>query len=228
MAAACSGGETQVITGDPAAGITVAGIGEVQAPPDTGFFSAGVEVTGPTVAEARNRAAAAADAVVSSLQKNGVDKKDIQTNNFSINPQYDFRNAANPQRIIGYTVTNNVEVKVRKLDDFSKLIDEAARAGGDDVRVAGIRFGIENTTRLLEQAREAAMKDARTKAEELAKLGGVRLGAPMSITEVAGNNPPPIFSERSAAGFQPDIATPIEPGAGKVTVNVSVRWAIES
>lgn len=231
LLAGCAGDTTTVVQpSTEAPGIAVSGMGEVLAPPDTGFFNIGVESRATTVADARNKAAKAADAVIASLKKNGVDGKDIKTTSLQIQPEYDYSKSSETPRIIGYRVFNNVEVKVRKLDSFSKIVDDAVDAGGDDARLQNIWFDIEDTTKLLEQAREAAMKDAKEKGEQLAKLGGVKLGAPLAISETQGTAPTPEMAFAApAAGKAADssIPTPIETGTGKVVVNVSVRWSIE-
>lgn len=224
---ACEGDTTVNTAPTDLSGVTVAGHGEVQAPSDTGFFDVGVQVTAATIEEARNRAAQSADAVIKSLKGNGIDQKDIKTSNFSIQPKYDFTKQNSQPTIIGYIVTNTVEAKVRKLDSFSKVIDAAVAAGGNDARVQSIRFGIEDNEKLLEQAREAAMKDARKKAEQLAKLGGVTLGQPVTISETQVNNLPQPDRARSAGAIDAAFATPIEPGTGGVVVDISVRWAFK-
>ncbi len=226
--AACSEGDTNVMTGSQeVTGLQVSGHGEVQAQPDTAFITLGVQVTAKNVADARDSAAKAADTVISSLKKNGVDEKDIKTTNYSIQPQYVYdRNGSEP-RITGYMITNTVEAKVRKLDSLSKVIDDATVAGGDNARFQGVRFDIENNEKLLEQAREAAMKNAKAKADQLAKLGGVSLGKPVSISETQSSNPPPeIAKGLPVAPATGRDSTPIQPGTGSVTVDVVVRWGI--
>ena len=230
VAAGCgdTSGDTIIQPSTEAPGIAVSGKGEVQAPPDTGFFDVGVSVTATTVADARDRAAKAADAVIGSVKKNGVDNKDIKTTQFRIDPMYDYGKNGGTPRITGYTVTNTVEVKVRKLDNFSKIVDDAVAAGGDQVRIQGIRFDIEDSAKLLEQAREAAMKDAKEKADQLARLGGVKLGTPLAISEQQSSSPPPILSRDAKGIAASEVApTPIEAGTGSVVVNVEVRWGIE-
>jgi uncharacterized protein YggE len=227
---ACQGDTT--VNSQPAdtTGIAVSGHGEVQAPPDIGFLDVGVQVTAPNVADARDRAAKAADAVISALKKDGVDEKDIKTTGFSIQPQYDYRNGNEP-RITGYMVTNTVEAKVRKLDTFNKAIDDAIAAGGNDVRLQGIRFGIDDNSKIQQQAREKAMADAKAKAEQLAKLAGVDLGKPMTISETQTSGPDPrfAFSDASAKSAQPVGApsTPIQAGTTTVVVDVAVRWSLK-
>lgn len=224
--AGCTKGDSIMVnaSGDDVTGITVSGTGEVSAPTDTGYLSLGVQVDAATVAEAREQAARAAEAVIASLTSNGLEKRDIQTTQLAIYPRYDSRPAANGEpRITGYTVTNILEIKVRRLDSFSKVVDDAVAAGGDAARVNGIRFGIEDTEALAKQARELAVKDARAKAEQLAAATGVRLGEPLAISEVQSPAPPIVYAEARTTA---QGATPIEPGSGMVAVQVTVRWAI--
>lgn len=226
--AACKGETTNVNSTSSAetTGITVSGHGEVQAVPDTAFIDIGVQSTAANVADARDQAAKAADAVISSLKKNGVADKDIQTTGLSIQPQYDYKNQGEP-KITGYMVTNTVTAKVRKLDTLSNVIDDGVAAGGDDVRLQGISFKVEDNAKVLQQAREAAMKDAKDKAEQLAKLGGVKLGAPQAISETQSTPPQPLMDSAIRAQAAAGAATPIEPGTNSITVDVQVRWGIE-
>ncbi len=226
--AACSGPKTTFTTSSiETTGVTVSGHGEVEMTPDTGFFTVGVEVHAKSVAEARDGAARAADKVIASLKSNKVDEKDIKTSGLSINPQYDYNKNGGQPTIVGYIVSNTVEVKVRKLDSFSKLVDDAASAGGDNVRLQGVRFALEDDTKAVEQARESAMADAKKKAEQLAKAGGVSLGKPASISEQqaqpGGDLAQGRFAAANAQGFD---ATPIQPGTGKVTIDVVVRYSL--
>ncbi len=224
-------GETKVVTQaagpNTELGIAVSGHGEVTAPSDTGFLDVGVQARNPTVAGARDKAAAAADAVIKSLKGNGVDEKEIKTSQLNINPEFDYKSGAEP-RIIGYLVTNTVNVKVTKLDNFSKIIDDAIAAGGDATRIQSIRFDVQDNAKFLEQARKAAMDDAQKKAAQLATAGGVKVGKPVLISETQSSRPQPIaasaFDTRAAQASPP---TPIQPGTGAIVVDVSVRYLID-
>jgi uncharacterized protein len=228
FAACTSKTENNVATSLETTGITVSGHGEVVAVPDTGFFDVGVQVTAPTVAEARDRAAESADAVIKSVKANGVDAKDVQTSQFSINPQYTYPGNGAPPQVTGYQVINTVSVKVRKLESFSKILDDATAAGGDDTLIQGIRFGLEDSKKALEEARVLAIADAKAKAEQLANLAGVKVGEPMAISEV-NTVSTPILDVAAYGVPRPPMtgsSTPIETGSGKVTLDVTVRWAI--
>lgn len=225
-AAGCTedGGTTLVSTAADSSGIVVVGAGEASAPPDTAFITVGVQVTQPSVEAARSEAARSAAAVIAAVKKAGVEDRDVRTTQFSISPNYVYPRDGGEPKITGYTVSNTLELKVRKLDALSAVIDDAAEAGGDAVRVNSVRFDIDDPTKLYEAARALAMKDARAKAEQLAALGNVKLGKPISIAETQAERP---IQDTVRSAALAKEATPIEAGTTAITVTVSVRWAIE-
>jgi hypothetical protein len=221
-------GETTRITtqsaDDNAKGITVTGEGKVTAAPDVAMLTLGVHTLAPTVAEARDGAATALDAMVASMRANGIDEKDIQTQQLSIHPEYDYGNEQ--QTLRGFRVTNTVLAKVRNIDNTSKVVDDAVTAGGDSTTIEGIAFTIDEPGELQSQAREAAVRDARAKAETLASAAGVGLGDPIEINEGGGVQPVYYSGAEIAADRQAAAPTPIEPGELDVVINVSVTWDI--
>ena len=207
--------------------IHVTGNGSVVGAPDIATLNLGVSVEKKTVAAAREAAAVAMTAVIDALKASGIAENDIQTERFSIYPQYDY--TENGRVLRGYSVNNTVSAKVRELENLSGIIDAAAEAGGDIVVVNAIQFMIEDTTPLQTQARGLAVKDAEAKAQTLADASGVTLGKPITITETSHAASPPIaFAEEAA--FAADAArskTPIEAGELTVTVNITIVYEIE-
>jgi uncharacterized protein YggE len=128
---------------------------------------------------------------------------------------------ASAPEVIGYTAINNVEVRVRELDQLGDLMDTAVSAGGNTI--SGVRFTIGETADLQDQARQAAVEDAREKAEKLADLAGVSLGPVLSISE-GGVSPMPVFG--ADIGLGGGGALPVEPGAETVSVTVQVTWVL--
>ena len=225
------GCETQFVTpmlpSPESRSVHVTGIGSVTGEPDIATLYLGVSVEKETVEEAREEAASAMTAVIDALKENGIADRDIQTENFSIYPQYDYTDTGRVLR--GYRVNNTVNARVRELESLSDIIDDATTAGGDIVVVNSIEFMIEDPTPLQAQARALAVEDAKAKAETLAEASGVTLGKPLTITETSRSAGPPIaFAE--AAEFAADSArtsTPIQAGELTVTVNVTVVYEIE-
>ena len=224
--AACGTPEVTVqnVPGDaePAPGISVSGTGEVTGTPDTLTMTFGVSVLEETVAAATRAAADAADALIGTLTGAGVAESDIQTANFTIFPEYDF--SGDEQRLRGYRVTNTVTAKIRDIDTAGDVIDAAVAATGDDVVVQGVAFSIEDDAELIAAAREKAWEDAHAKAEQLASLSGVTLGAATSISE--SFSVPIVPIARAGEDIALESGTPIEPGEQDVAVTLQVQFAI--
>jgi uncharacterized protein YggE len=224
FAISCSSGDTIVQNSTNASGISAAGTGRVTGTPDIVILQLGVDVEMRSVEAARSSAATSMQAAIDSLKGNGVDQKDIQTVQFTVQPQYDFSN--NRQVLRGYRVSNVVSAKVRKVDTAGKIIDDVTRAAGDSAVVRSLSFTIEDPSKLQAQARELAVKQARERADQLAKPAGVKIGRVLQITEGSNSN---IVAPQAALLRAPATGadTPIQAGELEVVVNVSAVFAIE-
>ncbi len=214
-----------VNTGETQSGISVSGTGEVTGTPDTVTVNIGVSVRGETVAEASALAAEKADALINSLISSGVDPDDIITTNYSIWPEYDYRN--NREKLIGYRVDNTVRAKIRDVGEAGDVLDSAVEAGGDAVRVNGLSFSIEDDTEMIEAARQVAWNDALAKAQQLADLSGQTLGPAITINESLSRAPTPIPFGTLDFDTAARVETPIEPGTSAVTISIQVQFALE-
>jgi uncharacterized protein YggE len=119
-----------------------------------------------------------------------------------------------------YRAVNTVEVTIRDLDKAGQVLGAAAGAGAN--QMFGIAFEIEDPAPLEAEARKKAMADARTRAERLAELGGVKLGPPVSISEAGGGMPVPGPMVMRAEVGQ----VPIERGELTVVATVQVVYSI--
>ncbi|MGH8913539.1 MAG: SIMPL domain-containing protein [Acidimicrobiia bacterium] len=206
-------------------GISVSGVGEVTGTPDTLQLDLGVSALADTVDQAAATAAERAQAVIAALTSNGVAEEDITTTDYSIFPEYDYSN--NTERIVGYRVNNTVRAKLHDIDGAGTVIDAVTAAGGDETRVNGLNFSIEDDAELIADAREAAWNDALAKATQLAELSGRELGAATSIVEIVSNPPIPFPYARDMAGGAETAETPIEPGTSTVTIDLQVEFGFE-
>ncbi|MGH8871866.1 MAG: SIMPL domain-containing protein [Acidimicrobiia bacterium] len=204
-------------------GVSVSGMGEVTGTPDTVEVDLGVSVLGESVDEATTTATERAEALIAALTSNGVAEEDITTTDYSIYPEYDYSD--NQERLVGYRVSNTVRAKIRDVETTGTVLDTATSAAGDEVRVSGLRFSIEDNAELVSAAREAAWNDALAKATHLAELSGQTLGSATSITETVSTPPVPIPYATDAAGAE--LATPIEPGTSAVTITLQVEFGFE-
>ena len=206
--------------------ITVSGQGVAFGAPDVADIQIGVQAQARTVADARDQAASAMDGVVKSIKGNGVAADDIRTVQFSIDPRYTTPPGGGSSVLTGYQVTNVVTVRIRKIDTAGKIIDDAASAGGNNTTIRSISFSILDQTKLQAEARELAVKDAKDRADKLAKLNGVKAGKPLQISEGSGSVTPISYAPAPSLA-RSDVATTIESGQLRITVNVNVNYAIE-
>ena len=206
-------------------GITVNGEGRVRAAPDLLTLGIGVTLQRDRVSQATVDAARRTAGLTEALTAADVDDSDIQTSHYSIQPVYDQHRDG--RRLMGYAVSNHVGVKIRDLDRAGAIIDVAVAAGGNEVVVNGVAFGLEDDEALVRDARDAAWADARSKAEQLAELAGLTLGPATSISESFS---PPAPVQRYQAGLamaeSAGAVTPMHPGELEVSVNIEVTFQI--
>jgi uncharacterized protein YggE len=227
---ACTAGPTTIGAVDVNSqqeGIWVSGQGEITATPDLATLYLGVEAQADTVADAQSQAAEAMDNVMAALSDNGVDDDDIQTQYFSIDQVTRWDSDKDEQVVTGYRVTNMVTAKIRDMDNIGAIIDAVAAAGGDYIRVNSIAFSVEDPSEYYEEARAEAMADAKAKAEQLADLAGIKLGAPTYISEGT------IYAPVDYRGMDVEVPaaegynTTISPGELDITLSVQVAYAID-
>jgi uncharacterized protein len=206
--------------------VSVSGHGEVNVPPDTASVNIGVDIIKPTLDEAQKQATTQANAVIEALKAAGIADEDIQTAYYSVNILRDYSENADPTQITGFEIINQLQVTVRDTDKLGELLDAAVSAGANSIY--GISFYVEDQTTAASDARVEAVKDARTKAEELASAAGMTVGPVVSIAEGV----PPVLSPvyamgRGGAGAaMAEAAVPVEPGSTTVSVDVTVTYEL--
>lgn len=203
----------------PQPGITARGLGVVGGAPDLVTVVLGVQSRDPSARAALDANNAGAAAVTERLTASGVAAADLRTSGLSINPTY-----GPTGRISGYEVTNQVTATLRDIGAAGGLIDAAAAAAGDSIRVDRLGFSIDDDSALRARARADAVRLAQAQATQLAEAAGVGLGPILSITEVAQDAPPPLqrdFAQADAA------SVPLQPGTQELSVTVEIVYAIE-
>lgn len=199
-------------------GIVATGQAEIKAAPDVAYVTLAVVTQAAQAAEAARENATATTKVINAIVSSGVPRENIQTTGYSVSAVMDYK--VSPPTTVGYSVTNQVQVKLTDLTKVGALIDTAISAGANSVQ--GVRFTIENETRLRQQALVQAIQNARQKATAMADALGVKLGRVTSAVESGGISPPPVMYAARAEGAE----TPILPGEVTVTASVTLNYAI--
>lgn len=199
---------------------SVSGTGKATGIPDTAQLSLGITKTALIVKDAQNQTNTAANKIIEDLKRLGIPKKDIKTTNYSINPNYDF--ARGGQNITGYTVTQNLEIKVTPIDLVNKTID-AVTANGANL-VGGVNFTFDEKTQkdLESKARTEAVKMAKEKAQSLSKATRIRLGKIVDVQESGNFEPRPIFMTQSLETKSAD--TQLQPGENSIIINITLSY----
>lgn len=210
----------------PVPGISARGVGTVTGTPDTLTVVLGVSTRGPAAVGALEDNNAQATALIEVLRGSGVGEEDLRTSGLSIYPTY-----SDTGRVTGYEVSNQVTATLRDLTGegdgagAGALIDAAAQAAGDAVRVQQISFSLDDDAEQRAAARADAVRRAEAQIAEMAEAAGVSPGGLLSITELPADAPPQPYAE--GAAFAQDAASvPLLPGTQEISVSVEVVRAV--
>ena len=218
---------------------TVSGEGEVVAVPDVAQFNFSVITEGgKDLGALQTQNVEKVNRAIAFVKSNGVEDKDIQTQNYQVEPRYQYYNCPSPRggevapcpppEIVGYSVHQNVLVKVRDFTKVGVLLSGVVTSGANSV--SGLSFTIDDPYKVQNDARAEAISRAKEKAEAIAEAGGFRLGRLLSIEEQGGGvpYPYPAYLKESAIGFGgADVTPSVEPGSEKVSVAVTLRYEIK-
>jgi len=203
--------------------ITVTGVGTVSVVPDAVRFNATVSTLASTNAAALSSASKSAAAVRTALKDKGIAVKDIRSANISVYPEYNWTQEAGT-KITGYRASQSFDVLVRKAADAGTIIEAVVTAGGDNIQLGGVIPVTLNPATASEEARAAAVTNAKSKATSYAKLLGTSVGKVLSLEEQSS----PVYSSPfpMAKAEAADSAVQIDLGEQDVTVTITVRWAL--
>ncbi len=224
---------------------SVQGDGKVTAIPDIAKFDFGlITEGGKDIAKIQEENTDKMNKAIDYLKNSGIDAKDIKTENYSLNPKYQYYDCSPriygtdeakpcpPPEIVGYTINQRVSVKIR---DFSKIGDIISGVVGYGANnVSQLYFETDDPSLLMERARELAIKKAMEKATKVAKAGGFKVGRLISIEE-GGVNPYPVYRNYAkdslvmgmGGGVEEMSAPSIEAGSQEVNINITLRYEIK-
>jgi uncharacterized protein YggE len=201
--------------------ISVTGEGIVAAAPDLATVSLGVTMQGDTAAAAMAAGNSALQAVLERLKAAGIEDRDLQTSNLSLNPNWQSGDGTTAPVIVGYIASNILSVRVRDLDKLGAVLDAVVTDGANTLN--GISFGLADPDPVLDQARTEAVADARGRAELLVGAAGVKLGRILSIAESGGMMPMPAPMFRMEAASD---AVPVAGGEVGMSASVTITYEI--
>jgi uncharacterized protein YggE len=231
LAAAVGEAEAQPVERPPVERLlSVVGEGTVRGRPDMAVIVMGVVSEAKAARQALDGNSAAMTRIVEALKGQGLESRDLQTANFSVEavysqppPGFDGSQPFEP-RIIAYRVRNELTLRIRDLARTGALLDEVITLGANSV--SGPTFTVADPTPLEDQARRAAMRDAVRKGELYAQAAAIRLGPIARIDESGRMSQQPLPMAAMAREAAADSAVPVEAGELTFQAQVAVSWEI--
>lgn len=201
--------------------ISVSAEGSVLAKPDVARIQSGVVSEAASAREALAANSATMQKLISALKAAGIAAADLQTSSLNVQPRYAHDRDGKAPRIDGYSVHNDLSVVVRELPRLGEILDQLVTLGAN--QIGGLHFDVSEADQLRDEARKAAIANARKRAELYAAAAGVALGDVLSISESEAVIAPrgPMLARAAMS------AVPIEEGSQRIEVRVSVVWALK-
>jgi uncharacterized protein YggE len=218
----------------PVTTITFSGKGEIMAAPDTATFTFSISKDATNVKDAQKDVTQKTNVALARLKSLSIEEKNIKTIAYNVYPKYEYSNGICTQwscppstsKLIGYTVTQTIEVKVEDIDAAGAVLGAMGEAGVTEI--SGLNFTVKDEEGKIREARQKAIADAKAKARELASDLDVDLLRIVSFSE-SGNYPGPIYYKGlmadgmgGAESANPDIPV----GENKIVSNVSITYEI--
>jgi uncharacterized protein YggE len=203
-------------------GVTVTGTGNATGTPDELQLSMEVDTQASSAGAALDQANKDMSRVRETFRAQGVADADLRTSGLSVQANY-----GPSQQVTGYQVTESLTAVLHDVGKAGQVITAVSSAAGNSIRIDGVSLDLSDpTSTLLASARSAAMTDARARAQQYANAAGRPLGQVVSISEVATPGEVPMPYASSGAGMSNAASVPIASGTQKVTVTVTVTYAL--
>lgn len=210
--------------------VTIIGHGKISYNPKEATITLGAEVNNvSTSSDALSNLNQKVSKIIDAVTAQGIAREDIATQNYSLNPHYDYNNGKST--VLGYDANQQITVKIKDVGQDQKKVSDvltaAGNAGSTDVR--NVTYGDADTTDLLQQAKIAAIEDARKKSQALAQAAGVKLGKVLGWQEHDTNGTFTPYMDNSLAAASPKSIAPADVPAGTkdITVDVDVKFEIK-
>lgn len=202
--------------------VTVSASGTASATPDEATIQTGVSSEAKTARDALSKNSDAMKKVIAELKKAGIEAKDIQTSQFSIEAVQVYKENA-PPLITGYRASNMVGVRVRDLDKLGEVLDQLVTAGANAMH--GISFSVSKAETLKDDARKEAMGNALRRAKLYAAAAGAEVGEIVQISEETAYIPPRPMMTAARSAMAAD-SVPVERGTQELEARVTATWKL--
>ncbi|HUA26869.1 MAG TPA: SIMPL domain-containing protein [Steroidobacteraceae bacterium] len=225
LTAATSWAIAQPYPGSPAvprpATIQVTGEAQVSETPDRVYIDIGVSTRAPRSEDAASHNAARVATVIAAVKRAAGPDAQLTTTEYSVSPDYSYPRGGGTATVVGYTVSNVVQVRLDDLRRVGGVIDAATQAGSNTVQ--NIRFALRDEQVPRNQALRQAVLNASQDAGALADALGLKVVRVLAVDEGSPQVEPVYPRGRVFAQVQAAAApTPVETGTLDVSATVTL------
>ena len=216
--------------------VTVSGYAESSEKNQIAEFSAGVNALGNTKELAVNEVNTKMTALINAVKAFGIAEADIQTQQINVyqmqeREQIELQtmppiDGGGKVKLGQWSASNSISITLRDVEKASRLTDILNNSGANNVY--GPNFQLDTSKKTDDKLVEAAVADAKTKAELMARASGARLGRVVSIVE-GGQSMPiyPMMTLKAETARDISVPAPVEVGSTKVSKTVTVVWSLK-
>lgn len=204
--------------------ITITGEGKVFVKPDIVLVNLGVKTEAKKSVDAVNKNNEKMNAIIKAVKNLGVDEKDIKTSAYNLYPIYDYPESG--RIFVGYSLDQQISVKIRDFDKISDILDKATSEGANTI--GDLQFTVDDLEKAKTEAREKAIEQAKAKALVLANQAGLKLIKLVNVSEGYASSPEPIYGRGGGidALEKTSIAPDIQPGQSEINTTVYLTYRV--
>lgn len=207
--------------------IVVSAEGKAYAKPDVAIINLGVKTEAVKSEDAVNKNNEKMNAIIKAVKGLGVDEKDIQTTEYNLSPVYNYTEASG-RVLTGYSLDQQITVKVRSFDKISSVLDAGTANGANNV--GNLQVTVDNPDAVKAEARQNAIEKAKAKAAEMAKNSGLKIGKVVDVQESGDYYPSPVMynsAQDMMKATGSGVAPEIQAGQKEVSITVSLTYQVK-
>ncbi len=210
--------------------IVVSGTAEKSLDPNLVNLTVEVWSKAGTAKQAQQLAAQQFKQMKKTLDEFKIKKEDVQTDNYSLTPEYEYDQKSRQNKMIGFRVSQTLLVTLRKVDEAGNFLDALVsekKTMDSGVNVNSLAWDSDKRSQVETATLGDAVRSAKAKAEEIAKAAGVKVKGVSKISHtMSGGGPQPIFRNYGLKAMAESASTEVAAGQIKVRVEVTAEYEI--
>ena len=193
--------------------------------PDRAYLTLGADSESASPSSAQKRVKTTIEATLTFLLDQGIDPNLLTSSTLSIQPVYEWDQAANTQRLRAYRAAQSIRVTVTDLTTLQTLIEGGLTHGITQVSAPTLFHS--NHAELHQNVLADAMRNAQNRAQILATTAKMRAGNPIAINAIDHSSPQPLREMRVAMAADAQAGAHSQlPGQIEISAGITVHFEL--